>query len=221
MHGDGGLVAFEIRMLDQRRRSERHHRLGAIVFIGDVVADEIEWDQLRREKSAETEQLLGGRAFGRDLLDRQAERGGDARRIARAFRCPQDPAVDPLDIGLEARAGEPAEGAGVIERERQVAERGREPLRSGRIAALRAFLQERSRRLGAERIELDLDRLAAPIGPARGHQHSRAGGRQQIAQQVGRLDIVVDQQKRRPARRASCASAARAARSWLGSPASR
>ena len=85
------------------------------------------------------------------------------------------------------------------------------PLRPDRTHG--ALLQKRSRGFGTERVELDFDCLAAPIGEARRHQHACAGGGNEIAQQVGRLDIVIDQEKGRPQRPASCAKPARAARS--------
>ena len=84
----------------------------------------------------------------------------------------------------------------MVEREREVAERSGEPPRPRRVISSGALLQELRRRLLAEQIELHLDGAPHPVRPAAGDQNAGARRRNEIAQRLGRIDVVVDEQER-------------------------
>ncbi len=196
MNAHHRLLTFEIGMLDERHCRERHHGFRALLLVGDLPVDQVERNKLRREIGAECQKPLGRWTLGRHLLDGEAERHSDARRIARALGRACDPAVDALNIAGEARARELAKGAGVIESQRQESECLGEPRCAIKVLAHRPFLQEGCRRPGRKGLEPHLGCLAAPVGPACAQQQVCAADREQLADSIGRIDIVVDEQER-------------------------
>ena len=146
MQRDGGHV-FDRLVLDQRNGCKRHQRLGLLVFVRNVGGQKMERNALGAKISEEAKQRLGGPVLGRCAFDGQSECCGDARWISRAFRRARDAGIETAAIRLKARAGEPAIGAGVVEREGKPTERFGEPRSVCHIGAARAALQQLDRRV--------------------------------------------------------------------------
>ena len=128
--------------LDQRNGCKSHQRLGLLVFVRNVGGQKMERNALGAKISEEAKQRLGGLVLGRSAFDRESECCGNARRIGRAFRRARDAGIETAAIRFKARAGEPAIGAGVVEREGKPADRFGEPRSVRCIGAARAALQQ-------------------------------------------------------------------------------
>ena len=84
----------------------------------------------------------------------------------------------------------------MVEREGETSKRLRQLLSRGLIVTSGALLQKLGCALRSEHVERQLGRAAAPIRPAGGDEKLGARGWHKIAQHIGRLDVVVDEQER-------------------------
>ena len=196
MHGNRLGAAGARLVVDQRHRGERHQRVGALVLAEDRIIYEIERNAIWPEECEEGEQRLGRWAQNAGT-DRKAERRSDALRIGSSPGRLGDQILQPLAIAIERHSGQAQIGSSVIEGERQVLERRRQSHRALAIAAPRARQQKLGRRLRLQQVHFDLGCPTQPVRPSRGDHEPGAAARNEIGDQVGALDIVVDQQPRR------------------------
>jgi hypothetical protein len=165
--------------------------------VENFFVDQVERNAFRRKKGEETEKFFRRRLFESRLFDGEAEGAGHAVGIS--LRRARDACVDLVAIGVEthACAGKAAIGARMIERERKAAERLCQAGGAGRVLSSGARLQEMRGRVLGQQIELDLGGASRPIGPPRCEQYARSAERQKLADGLGTLDVVIDQQERR------------------------